>query len=417
MTQAPVENALTNVRAEWVPSDLSGEFPGPPTDPSWNRFSDHIAAWPGWSGDASVEGQNVAGSGWTEDHFRGPEEHDLTVSYWLQRFFIDNSSDPNDPIGELLTLDYQSHHPVHELLFRREVADGGVDDAGFREFIYGSGCYPSSGAAPGDPSASEPIIAEAGYAAQKVRQYIIHQPSDSTQITVVSTNDNDSMDITIESEDAGTTETITLNGTTEVSGSTSFSDIDAFWLSAEPQGDISIKDDADNNLLEDPIQGSENDGVEGDRGVPPLGSGSHSSAIGTDPEDYLFLGTSSTFGGGALAESASADRVHALDLSIDVDITREPLQGTRRQSIDPGTATVEVDADVAGPYESAKQNVRYFRGTEGDLVYTYPDGTVTVKNSQLTDTDDVDRSAGDSNQLYGVTFAGHGDPAVTASHS
>jgi len=417
MSQAPVENALQNVRAEWVASDLSGDYPGPPTDPAWNRFSDYLTIYPGWSGDAGVEGDTTVGTGWTTDHFRGPEEHDLTLSYWLQRFPVDASSNPNDPIGELLTLDYQSQYPVHEVLFRREVADGGVDGAGFREFIYGSGCYPSSGSLPGDPSAANPIVAEAGYAAQKVRQYIIHQPADGTTLEVVSTNANDTMDITIESEDGAQSETLTLTGTTTVTGATSFTDIDAIWLSAEPQGDISVKDDSGNDLLEDPIQGSDDDGVEGDRGIPTLGSGSHSSAIGTDPADYLFLGTSSTFAGGALAESASADRVHALDLSIDVDLTREPGQGTRRQFIDPGTASVEVSADVAGPYETAKQNVRYYRETTGDLVYTYPDGSITVKNAQLTDTDDVDRSAGDANQLYGVTFEGSGDPAVTATHN
>lgn len=415
---APTESALSNVRAEWVPSTFNSDgIPTVPTDPSWNRFGDYIQSYPGWSGDASVEGSTPTGTGDVEDHFRGPEQHDLAIQWWMQRHFVDNSNNANDPIGALIEHDYQTQFPCHEVLLRREVTDGGVDGAGFREFIYASGCRPSAGSAPGDPSASDPILAEAEYACEKVRQYIIHQPADGTTLDIVSTDSNDTMDITIESEGGSTTDTITLNGTTTVTSTGSFSDIDAFWLSSEPAGDISIQDDAGNDLLEDPITGSATDGVEGDRGVPLLGAGSHASAIGTDPDSYLFLGTSSTYGGGALAESADADRVHALDFSIEADITREPRQGTRRQSIDPGPRTVSVEADLAGPYETAAQNQRYFTSTTGDLVYTYPDGTVTVKNAQLTDTDDVDREGGDANLIYGVTMEGHGDPAVTASHS
>ena len=417
---APTESALQNVRAEWVPSDLSGGVPRPPTDPEWNRFGDYINAYPGWSGDAGVEGGTPAGSGDTTHHFRGVEEHDITVSWWMQRFFLDSNGDPNDPIGELLTLDYQKAHPVHELLFRREVEEGGAKGAGFREYVYASGAKPLSGNAPGDPSTSEPIIAEAGYGVEKTSQYIIHQPADGVTPKVKSTSANDtSQTVTIESEGGSTTDTFTLNGTTLVSGDTgaSFSDIDAIWVDGSHEGDITVEDGNGNDLLEDPIVGTDTDGVEADRGIPLLGAGSHASEIGTHPEAYQFLGTSSTYDGGALAESSPRDRVHALDLSIEVEDSREPMQGTRRQAIDRGTRTATAPSDVAGPYESQKQNVRYFQSTEGDLIFQFPDGTVTLKNAQLTDTDDVDREGGDANTIYGVTFEAHGQPAVTASHS
>lgn len=417
MTQTPTESALQNVRAEWVAStfDSDGD-PQVPSNPSWNRFSDYVESYPGWSGEANVEAQTPAGAGFAADHFRGPEEHDLTIQWWMQRFFIDSSSNPNDPVGELLTHSYGTQWPCHEVLMRRTVDDGGVDGAGFREFVYGRGCRPISASVPGDPSESSPLVAEATYACERVRQYIVHQPSDGTTLTVVSTSSNDTMDITIEQED-GTSETITLNGTTSVTGSTSFTDIDAFWLSAEPEGDISIQDDSSNDLLEDPITGSNTDGVEGDRGVPLTGSGSHASAIGTDPADYLFAGTSTTYDGGALAQSPPSERIHALDLSLEVDESREPRQTTRRQAIDGGPMTVSVEPDLSGPYESAKQKYRYFTGFEGDVVYTFPDGTVTVKNAQPSDTDDVDRSGGDVANQFGLTLEGHGDPAVTATNT
>lgn len=420
---APSESALTGVRAEWVPSAFdANDNPIPPTDPAWNRFSDYIQSYPGWSGDAGVEGQTPTGTGDVAAHFRGPEEHDLTLQYWMQRFFVDSGGSPNGPIGEIMAHTYGDTYPSHEVLIRNEVTGGGARGAGFREYVYGRGCRPSSGSAPGDPSASNPIMLEAGYACEKVRQYIIHQPATSVTPEVVSTSAEDTTQtVTIESEGASTTDTFSLNGTTQVTGdsASSFSDIDAIWIDGETVGDIDVVDGNGDSLLEDPITGSDTDGVEGDRGIPLLGSGSHASAIGTAPENYLFLGTSSTWDGGALAESTTADRVHTLDLSVEVDTTREPRQETRRQAIDPGSRTVTVDADLAGPYESAKQNQNYFTSKAGDLVYTYPDGAVTVVSAQLTDTDDVDRAGGDANMLYGVTLTGQGDgsAAITVSNT
>jgi len=415
---APAESALQNVRAEWVPSSYdSAGIPRPPTDPSWNRFGDYIQSHPGWSGDANVESDPPTGQVDPVDHFRGAEEHDLALQWWLQRFYVDSNGNANDPIGELINYDGSSKDPVHEVLIRKETDEGGADDAGFRTYWYGSGCRPSSGTAPGDPSSSMPIMAEAGYACERVRQHIIHQPADGTTLDIASTSANDTMDVTIESEGASTTETVTLNGTTTVTTTESFSDIDAIWLASEPEGDITVKDDSGTDLLEEPLTGTNTDVVDGDRGIPPLGSGSHASAIGTAPENYIFLGTSSSYGGGALAESSAADRVHTLDLSIEVDITREPRQSTRRQSIDMGDRTVSVEADLAGPYETAKQNQRYYTSNEGDLVYTYPDGDVTVVDAQPADIDDVDFDGGDANLIYGVTLEGHGDPAITASHN
>lgn len=419
--QAPTESALQDVRAEWVPSDFdSNGNPIVPTDPEWNRFSDYIESYPGWSGDAGVEGQTPAGTGDVADHFRGAEEHDLSIQYWMQRFFVDSSGDPNGPIGALITHDYGGVFPCHEVLFRREVDDGGAKGAGFRAYVYGRGCRPTSGSAPGDPSASNPILLEAGYACEKGRQVIIHQPADSVTPEVVSTSDNDTAQtVTIESEGASTSDTFALDGTTQVTGDTgeSFSDIDAIWADGSHEGDIDVVDGNGNSLLEDPLAGTETDGVEADRGVPILGAGSHASAIGTDPENYLFLGTSSSWDGGALAESADADRVHALDFSIEADESREPRQGTRRQAIDGGPREATVEADLAGPHESANQNQNYFTGRAADLVYGYPDGDLTVVDAQLTDTDDVDRAGGDAANLYGVTLAGHGDPAVTATNT
>lgn len=405
---APTENALQDVRAEWVEETTPGT---PPSNPSWNRFSDYIAGYT-WGGDAGVQGQNVVGQGDFADHFRGSEEHDLEINYWMQRFPIDASGNIQGPEAVPMEHDYNTDYDSHTVVIRREVTEGGVDGAGFREFIVAVGARPTSITIDGDPSASEPLPEQLGYTAEQVRQYVVHQPADGTQLDLASTSANDTMDVTIESEGGSTTETVTLSGTTTVTTTSSFSDIDAIYVASEPEGDITAKDDAGNDLLEDPIVGSNTDNVEGYQGIPALGTGSHASAIGTDPESYLFLGTSVTYGGGTLS-----DRIHTFNFSVEVDVTLEPQQGTRSPAVDVGPRTVTFEADVAGPYESAAENYNYYVTDTGDIVYTLPDGDITGKNATRVDTDDVDRSAGDANQLYGETFECNGDPAISLSHN
>jgi len=418
MPENPTESALDDLRVEWVPSTITVEgLARTPTDPEWNRFSDYHLRIPTWSGDAGSDGQPVAGQGDLFDHFRSAEEHDLTVEYYLQRHPVAAGA-VQGAGGELLLTSYR--HANHEVLVRREELDGGgAADAGYREFIYASGAKPTSFSLPGDPAESEPIAAELEYAAAKVRQYVVSQPASSTTLTVSSTDSTDTVDVTIESEDAATAETVTLPGTdtNEVTTTASFSDIDAVYAQGEHAGDIQVSDGT-NDLLAQPLVGTETDGVESERGIPPLGGGSHASPIGTDPDRYVFLGTEATFGSGPLAESPDAgDRVHALDFSVEVEDSREPRQGTRRQVIDLGTRTASFEADVAGPYESTEQNYRYFTGTSADLVYTLPDGTITVANATVTETDDVERGAGESGIVFGATFEGHGSPAVDATNT
>lgn len=420
---APQENSLQNVRVEWVPESTPGT---PPSNPSYSLFSDYIAAV-SRQNDAGTEGQPALGFGDIAEHFRGAEEHDLAISYWIQRQLVDSSGDvgndvsgaAQDPLAEPMVYDFQTDFPSHTVVARREVTTGGVDSAGFREFIVGLGCKPAESTLPGDAADSQPIVGEVGYAARKTRQYVIDQPADGTTITVTSTSGNDSMNVTVEDEGAGTTEDIAVGST----GAESFDNVDVVWVNAEHEGDINIEDDAGNELLPEPLVGTNQDGIESERGIPPLGTGSHASAIGTDPSQYQFLGTSFTYGGsGDLAPSANDDRIHAGDLTVSCDVSREPIPGTRKQAIDVGgPRTAEFAADVAGPRETAVQNYRYHAGINKDISYQIgPTATgtlITVKNTQYVDTDDVERNAGDTNQIYGVTLEGHGDPGIVVTQA
>lgn len=412
--QSVAERALDNVRAEWVAESTPGTTP---SDPSWNTFGDFIRSGPGYDGDVNATANEPSlGESDTERIHRGPRSGELSISWWMQQFFVTAGAAANDPIGEILNRSSGTELTTHTVVFRREntASSVGNDSAGVRVYTVGRGCYPMSGNAPGDPSASEPIIAEAGYQAAIVETHVLHQPASGTTLEYSSTDDSDTMDITVENEGAGETETKTLTGTTPVSGTQSFTGLDAVWLSAEPTGDITVTDGSGTTFAT--IYGSNTDGVDGERGVPPLGSGSHASAIGTDPESYVFLGTSTTFSGSLTA----ANRIHGLDLTVEIVMTTEAQQGTRQMAIDPGVRTATVDADTAGPFESATRYKEYMQGLEGDITYAYPDGDVVIKNAQPTDVDERDYEAGDANNVFATAFAGQiGDDsaAVTASHN
>jgi hypothetical protein len=188
------------------------------------------------------------------------------------------------------------------------------------------------------------------------------------------------------------------------------------YVESEPDGDISVTDGSGTDVLDQPFAGSDTDNVEGEQGIPPLGSGSHGSSIGTDPDKYLFLGVDTINWQG----SALADRIHALDLSISLEVDRNAIAGSRRQSIDVGMRTAEAEAEVAGPYKSAELIADQFRNETGDLVYQFPDNDVTLQNAALTDNPDFTRSAGETNFIPSVTFTGFEESdsaAITATNT
>jgi len=407
-----VENALQNARAEWVEETTTGKTP---SDPTWNKFSDYLEDVPGWDGGPDISETNAVGSGEVINITRGSEEHSFTMQYWLQRAPVDASDNVVDPIAIPYLHDYNDELESHTVVFRRAVTSGGNDGAGFRVYTVGLGCKPVSGTIPGDPGESSPQALELEYTAEYGRTHVIHQPSSGTKLELSSTSDADTaVDVAIEDEGATTSETITLSGTTAVTTTASFSDIDAIHIeSGTPEGDISVTDGSGTDILEDPLTGTDTNGIDYERGVPTLGAGSHASDIGNDAEQFLALNTSVERGGSTLS-----DRVHGFDFSAEIESGQEAVIGSRFAPVDEGTKTVTAEVDVAGPYESSKQLYEFLNGTESDVIYTIG-GTsqgagvadITLTNSQITDADEQTYGAGDSNVIFGVTFTGQNEDA------
>jgi hypothetical protein len=243
-------------------------------------------------------------------------------------------------------------------------------------------------------------------------------------LVVRSTDDSDTNDVVIEDEGATTTATLTLPGSSPntVASTATFDDIDAIFVKGPHSGDIQVGTDngsgsIDTELLEKPLTGTNKDRVSSVEGIPLLEGGSIESP--PTGQGNVFLGTQASFDG-----SDIAPRLHTLDLSVDLDTSREALQSSRRTEIDVGQRTVEFSADVAGPFQSAAKIKAHFRDVSGDLVYAFDDaGTdpanaskkLVAHNVEILDAPDFTRSAGDTNFIPSVTFRAVSDennPAI-----
>lgn len=400
-----VESALQDARIEYVEETTEGT---PPTDPAWNVLSDYLDEFT-FSPGAGREAISVVGSGDFKDMFRGAEEPEASTNYYKQEGFVDSNGDALNPAGEILNYDYSCDLQSYTIVYRRENECDGNFDSGFREYAVLQGAKPVEVNDPGDPSEANPIIEELSWDVQKARAYVIHQPDSGTMIQVENTG-SESVDVTIEDEGAATSETLTVSGGSTSTTVDTYSDIDAIYAESDHDGDIIVTDGSGTNILDTFLAGSDTDGVEGEQGVPPLGSGSHGSAIGTDPTDYQFIGVSQINYDG----SSLSDRIHALDLTVSIDTSREAIQGTRRTAIDAGMRTAEVEADTAGPYETASRIAQSYHNVSGDFVYSFPDNDVTIQNAEITDTPDYTRSAGDANYIPSTTWQGKTDSDANA---
>jgi hypothetical protein len=408
---APVESALQDDRIEYVEETTIGQTP---SDPNWLTLTDYLdelSLDPG----GQRSGIEVVGSGDVVEHFRGPEDPSLDASYYKQQAFVDSNDDPNYPAARPLTYDWSTDYPSYTVEYRRDVGGGGNDGAGFREYIVARGARPTELTLPGDPSDGEPMLEEISWEVEQARAFVIHQPSSSTTLDVTN-NGGSSIDVTIENEGASTAETITVPANSTATTTANFGDVDAIYAESEPSGTIDVTDGAGTGILDQPLAGTDTTNVDGERGVPPLGSGSHGSSIGTDPSKYLFLGVDTVDWQGA----SLADRIHALDLTVAIDTSTEAVAGTRGQETDAGTREATADADVAGPHKSAQLIADQFRNESGDFVYKLPDNDVTLRNAYLTVTPDFTRSAGDENFIPSVTFRGEetsSNAAVTVTNT
>ena len=324
---------------------------------------------------------------------------------------------PTDPSGYGVLRDQYNRLPGTLMWVYRREYPGGNDNAGVREYTVVRGAAVSSATPTLDPSGENPILMELDHQPVKVRSYKIHQLSSAETLTVSSTESSadSGLSVTVESEDAGKSETISMGST----GATSFDDIDAVWLDGLPEGDITVEGNSSGTVV---IESTSTGGagalaggltysdddqpVDGDRGVPTLGSGSHASAIGTSYEHFVgdrFERPSGT---------AVRPRVNSGSWTVENDISTSALHDTRAPAVDEGNRTVTVDADVAGEYVSHDSMMEALQKEQHNLEHELSGGIVVFKNTVptgvATRTAETDQAAASTSE----TLSASGQPAI-----
>ena len=381
------DSGFEDHRIEFVREDEPGVVPD---NPDWELFSDTLETALEVESDASIEARRGIGAHTPQRHFSGPEEHTATIAYDLQRFFADGSGDPLDPVGDVFLRDDDGSVTSHTIVDRADKGDA-------RTYTVVRGGFPSLDSIDGDPGESVPVVVTLEYEARKARSYRVEQP-DGEVLTVKSTDDSDTtQSVTLETDGALSEETLSLDGTSEVSTTTSFSSLDAIWLDSETNGDVLIEDSDGNELAR--LYGADSyDAGGGDRGIPATGDGSHADPIESDYE--RFIEDELEADGGSLAAE-----IRSASLSAEIDYDREPIMGDTVHAIHPGNSTISLEATTAGKFEHSDALTQHVRGETFDITWTMSSGTITLEEAVLSETGTVGPAADDVVSSIENTFS------------
>jgi len=391
------ESGIRALRLEFV---RESTYNTPPTDPAWGLYSDAVQSF-SVSPQASVSPRGNIGTPDVVNFNSGTESHEFSVTYDLQRFFVDGGGDPVDPAGDgMIRLSDGQLPNSHTVVARARSGDDGIQSGGSYIYYVATGAKINSVNLGGEPESGDPIVVTLDYMCRKLRAYQIDQPSASGTVDVVSTSTADtSQTLTIESEDAGVSEDVALTGSTPVTTTASFPTIDAAWLDGECVGDVTIEKGSDTLMI---IYGSASyDDREGDLGVPALGSGSHGSEIGTAYENIL--GDTITRGGVALGIDAD---ISSVSISVENGIETSSTIYSIGKALSEGMRTINLNASVFGPTASYDAMIDHLRTVESDIVWTLSGGTCTLVGAAMTSLGSIARDTGMAVLSVDNTFQG-----------
>lgn len=397
------EGSIRTQRIEFAREATEGVFP---TSPSLLSYSDNVTGVE-WSPSPGVEPRRALGGPDINNMFNGPEEHEVTVSYDLQKFIVDGSGDPADASGDGVVRDSNNDQPdTHSLLVREENEDVPAEETvnestskDTRLYLVGEGGNISGVTFSGDPSSQQPVTVEITYDMEKVREYQLDQPGTADSLDVTN-NGSTSVDVTVE-DDSGNVETVTVAaGVTETTTKTDFTTLDAVRLSKDVDGTVTVAETGSTDTLVE-IQGSDFYGHgEGDRGVPALDGGTREGTIGTSYETILDDTIERPDG------TALAYEVNSVEFTVENDISSREQLGTPRMAMSVGNRTATVGATVVGPTQSVQDAEQSLGEQSSNVRWTLTGGYLEAVNARLTDFGGVSKQEGEAAMSLDNTFTG-----------
>jgi hypothetical protein len=376
------EAGIRALRANFIRETVPGVTDA---DPDWLRFSDELDSAT-YAPEGNIFERRAIGSPDVTGFELGPEAHEMSIVYSMQRWLVGADPQPNplDPAADGLLRDANGGYlSTHSVLTRQEFATGGTDGNGFRIYSYGTGGFIGVANVSGAPDSGDPSKIELSYNFERARSHLINQMAVQGGLTIVSSSALDvTQTVTIENEGAGVSETIALNGTTPVVGVTlTFDDVDAIALDAATEGDITITFTT-GGLVCMVIEGKiSNNDIEGDLGLPLLGAGSFETALG-----FVFqtvLNQSVSRGG-----SPVATNVMGISFEVTNNLQQDAVVGSRQMVISPGNRDMKFNASVFSDRASHDDIVSHLQATELDMVWTFFGGAtareVTMTGAALT---------------------------------
>ena len=398
----PFEAGIGAVRSNFIRETVPGVTDA---DPDWLLYGDEMDMIGNWVPNTNLAARTAIGSPDVVGFSIGAEDHELSVAYKLQRWLTTAVEVPSDAIADGLLRDANGYlHNTHSHLSRQVLTNEGAQAGGdLRVYTYGTGGKFNTAKLSGDPGSSEPVLVEGTYKFEKVRSYAVSQPSGTTGFTIVSSDAGDTtQSVTAEDDGAALSETLALNGVTPVpSISVAFDSFDSFSLDLECVGDVTITFTAGAELITTIIGSESQQDIEGDLGLPELGSGSFEGALGTPLEHIL---------GDTITKGGSPIDVNVMTMAIEVNnnIQSDAVTRAKLKVQNEGERNATANVTVFSASGSHQATVDHLKATASDIVWTMAGGTITLPDAVLTAPGPRSYEKGNATMQRDNVFTGQG---------
>lgn len=393
------ESGLFSEKLHFVREDITGETPD---DPDYLLFSDNVVEW-SYAPGMSIERRDGVGTSDARTHDMGIQEPELSITYDLQRPLIDADGDPED--ASVDAWERTSSNTVRNtqhvrIVESRDVADPDDPDgvSGVKTFVIAHGCYPNVEQEL-DPEDGRPIRPVLTYMCEKVREYEVFQPDDD-QLEITLDDDNDQgVTVTIEDEE-GNSEDVEMTTSEETTTKEDWDSITAIELDDETEGDVTVSIEGGSDLATirgAAFYGQGDESLEGDLGIPALGSGSIEDSI--DSSYVYFHGTSVKRDGDELDYD-----LNRMSMNVDNSYEAFPRHDSVRQRINEGNRVIELEADVIGWGASVEFYEEAVGLVNDDIEIELSNTKFTFNNAVPTSPGDKERGAEDTAVAYSVIF-------------